>query len=258
MKARPVLLSLLAGLVLPHSLSAQAVHWTFDNPDSPDILSNSGSAGGVFDLVGYRSEGNRTRKANIQSSPGVGGQGSALDLTSTPSMGAPQGANAATIPSSDLANSGLTTSWKAMTITGWYKASEDPIAAATLIRHSTAANVGWSLKFQGPNQLGLSVATAYFPSDPTYTNGLENWQFFAVTWTADDGAKWYAGTENAPVESAGIQSRKVEMNGEECGFLLGRINSGGGAFRGFLDDIRIYDKELSAEEIEAIRKSVAP
>ncbi len=60
----------------------------------------------------------------------------------------------------------------------------------------------------------------------------------------------------ARLNPAGVVPGRVEMSGGgEGGFGMGRANSGGGSFRGFLDDIRIYDKELSAEEIEAIRKS---
>lgn len=245
-------------LIMACPVRAQVMHWTFDDPNSPDILSNSGSAGGVFDLVGYRSDGNRTGKANIQSSPGVGGKGLALDLTSTPSMGAPQGANAATISSSDLADNDLSKTWSAMTITGWYKAAGEPMANIVLLRHSPAANAGWTLKFQGPEQLLLSVGKANLKSDAAYTGGSDSWQFFAVTWTSDAEVKWYVGTENTAIEPAGVVPGRVEMSGGGAGFGMGRANSGGGSFRGFLDDIRIYDKELSAEEIEAIRKSATP
>lgn len=249
MRTFPVLFPMLIALAFAHSAKAQAIRWTFDHLDS-FTFANEGGAGSAFDLVGYLSEDGRVKKGNIQSSPGVGGKDSALDLTSTPSMGSSQGAHAVSMPGNPTAG------WKAMTITGWYNASEEP-SSTMLLRHTSSANVGWGLKFDGPNQLVLSMGKVNFLSEPAYTNGVGHWQFFAVTWS-EDGAKWYAGTEKSSIEAVGQEFKKAEMNSEESPFVVGRGNSNGGAFRGFLDDIRIYQKELSAEEIEAVRKSSTP
>jgi hypothetical protein len=244
--------------------SAQLVQWTFDDPGSATFLTNSGSLGAEMDLRTFISSNPdpliipaTATRANLQSTNTPGGVGKSLDLTSSTAMKAAQGAFG-NIASTTNNVSGLT----AMTITGWFNASAAPSSGVQLIRANTAANNGWVLSFKSDRQMRLNIGNGTtatnFNSSPTAfaVSPVGVWQFFAISWNSTVGHTWYAGSPTAAAAAAGTGTALATMNANPYQLSLGRSGSGSGtAFYGYLDDIRIYNTALTAEQVEALRLS---
>ncbi len=240
--------------------SAQLVRWSFDEAGTATFADNTGSLGDAYDLNTFASIGNAsTAAANLRVADTLAGSAFALDLTSTGATAAAQGAHGTlAAPPSAGALSGLA----AMTITGWFNPSATPASGVFLLRNSTGSTGGgFNLQFIGAQQLRLLVsdgtASTNFNSAPTaYAAGTGAWQFFSVGWTATGGAIWYAGTDSVASTSNGQNTTARSMGANSFQTILGRSSTGAGnAFYGFLDDIRVYDTALTAEQIDAIRLS---
>lgn len=236
---------LAAVLLCPVShLSAQLAAYDFEDTSGPSL--NVGTLGASYDLT--------LRSGAVISGAASGPQtlGRALDLTASTAMGAANGAYADV-----AAAAGGLSGLSAMTITGWFKPSAAPISGATLLRNSSGSGSttnGWSLVFNGGQQLRLvigngSSATTYLSGASAYAAGTGQWQFFAVSWSASGGAHWYTATETATPATAGSSATAQGMGTATQRLTIGRSNSGGGAFDGQLDDLRVYGSELIATEV---------
>ena len=257
--ARFLLLSV-AFVLSAHLASAQLVRWSFDEAGTATFADNTGSLGDTYDLNTFTSVSNAsTAAANLRVADSLAGSAFSLDLTSTGATAAAQGAHGTlAAPPAAGALSGLT----AMTITGWFNPSATPASGVFLLRNSTGSTGGgFNLQFIDAQQLRLLVSdgtasTNYNSAATAYSAGTSNWQFFSVRWTATGGAIWYAGTDSVASTSNGQNTTARSMGSNSFQTILGRSSTAAGnAFHGYLDDIRVYNTALTAEQIEAIRLS---
>ncbi|MGC9453191.1 MAG: LamG domain-containing protein [Oceanipulchritudo sp.] len=160
----------------------------------------------------------------------------------------------------------------ALTIMGWYKSSSlTPAGRIADAMISGNANgfffrvndlLGNDARLRlGDGSDGVNVDTAanYFIADGT-------WQFFAVTWDANDSGNvnFYRGDESTAAsvfQTVAGPTNPLGNFGAATTFpqlTLGAqaANPGSARFTGLLDDIKIYKSALTLTEIEAIRASV--
>ncbi|WP_342750553.1 LamG domain-containing protein [Termitidicoccus mucosus] len=180
------------------------------------------------------------------------GIGCALDLTKS-EMGTIPNAFAVTSK-----NEGLT-GHSALTVTGWIKPIEPLDIGAFILRCSTGSSGktdGWLIKANSNNRLSLVIGPGNTLS--TYScfaqafSRVNTWQFFAVTWHEAKGATWYIGTENIPPKPIGVSKTPQRMGTAEQTLQIGRSGTKSGAFKGYLDNIKIFDNVLSNEQIKVI------
>lgn len=236
---------------LTEVLCAQLLSYDFDGEST--LFANKGSLGGDFDLKSKR-------PVQGGDGSGVGGRGLALDLTAAPVMGGGEGLY--------LYNEakGVFPAQRALTITGWYRTEsgqsiyEMPVV---LLRDGAggSASSGFLLGSTRDKRLRLMIGNGEvairLSSDHDVFVAEGKWVFFAVTWNGENGEwMWYSGSEQDSVAPAGSGNDLIAMADAPPGELsIGRANSGSGAFKGWLDDIRVYDKALSESEIESVRRS---
>jgi hypothetical protein len=251
---RKLLLVALTALV-QSSLMGQTLSYNFE--ENTGTFKNEGSLGSDFDLDGPFSVVGAEKS-------GVGGQGRALDLSSSPEMG---GANGLQL---NIVSKMAFPAQKAISVTGWFQTpTGSPIYAEK--------NVTVFIRASGREPYsGFMVASAsdgrlnmFIGSGETFLNLSSEkgafaeegkWVFFAATWDGETGNwAWYVGSENAKIRQAGTGVNPATMIDGPAGVLrVGRSNSGSGAFKGLLDRLQIYDRALLQDEVEKIRSSQAP
>jgi TonB-dependent receptor len=240
------------------SLPVPLVHYTFE--ESGTIVSsilNSGTLGANFNLTAIGAD---TRIGDEGS--GVNAKGKALDLSGNASMNVSGATAYAAIAGGKTGLDGLTE----MTVTGWMKPAVAHVASTMLLRYSdgsSGALNGWNINAGNSDRLGLNVGAtdlgttgttpkATYNSDAnTFNAGIGAWQFFAVTWTAAGGAKWYAGTESAAPIVSGSNNAATPMTAKAQILRLGYAGANNG-FKGLMDDIRVYGAALTAAQIKTI------
>jgi hypothetical protein len=238
----------------PFSLQAQLLSYDFEGDDK--IAANQGTLGAEFDLTG---SGSLMGAENN----GVGGHGHALDLTGSPEMGGAKG-----LELLNAKRNAIFPAQKAISVTGWFRTprgeSIDKVVA--FIRCSDGysgpnGSSGFSVGCSPPGCLSLFIGNGggglTMRSEKGAFEDEEKWVFFAVTWDGETGNwAWYTGTEKEKIRPVGTGTNPTTMtDGPVSGLRIGRHSSGGGAFKGLLDHIQVYDRALSESEVEKIRTS---
>lgn len=235
--------------------SAQVVSWTFDE-DGGSSIDNHGSFGVDYKLFTSNIKGSQ---ADLRSAPGTGVSGGAgdraLDLTSAVQMG---GKGPTVVTNSK--NAYDVSSLHALTIAGWYRIPDGTEPSGAIFRCSgTNENPsGWSLWIGKNGKLQFSIGDGkslrLATSTDAHTSGDGEWNFFAVAWDGNE-AKFYQGNKTDAAQEFWQVPFKVKMNPGPPNYSLGQNNSLYGAFKGLLDHIDIFDKALSDDEIENLRKA---
>lgn len=239
--------ALVGALTSPAALIA----WYKFDEGSGSSTANSGTAG---------SSGNLSFQGSATFSPAgesPAGTGYSLDNRTGSTMGG-SGGGAQTAASFDALDS-LT----AMTITGWYK-SDGAIAGLARLVDRADASVGagqWSLYFDPtPGRLQLNLGgTTFFNTSGDYwvTN---TWMFFAVRFIGGSSVSFFVGdtaTSATLLTSAG-GTVPADLGDGTKKLTVGNRENLGRAFKGFLDDVRIYDEAISDTGIEDIRVAGIP
>lgn len=235
--------------------TAQIVSWNF-NDDGGSVVENHGTLGGDYALVTSDIQG---AKADLRSAPGTGVSGAAsdraLDLTSATEMGG-KGPSVITQSKSSFELSNL----QALTIAGWYRIPDRDNPNGTIFRASGRNEnpSGWLLGWDKKGKLLLSIGDGHSlqiaASKEAHHSGDDGWNFFAVTWDGSE-AKFFSGNKTVDSEEVAQVPLKVTMNPGPAAYSLGQSNTVSGAFKGLLDNIVIFDKALSPEELENLRKA---
>ncbi|HEY0968373.1 MAG TPA: LamG-like jellyroll fold domain-containing protein [Opitutaceae bacterium] len=166
----------------------------------------------------------------------------------------------------DVVNAGSGSSLdnlSAVTVTAWIRA--DSLGGGSKGRVVTKASgigptAGWHLHVTGTNQLQFRADYATTDLDRVSANNtisLGAWRHVVATWTGSatatnvkiyvDGVETaYASTTNG----AGARANDATSN-----LYLGNESGGTRTFDGLLDDVRVYNRVLSAAEIEAVYRA---
>lgn len=157
-----------------------------------------------------------------------------------------------------------------ITITGWLY----PTATGGVhyVVNNRSANQGFQLTTT-PDYKNLAFLTSAgtAPASITSTNGqfpLNAWSFFAVTYDSakggTDAVQFYRGTD---ADSAFLYSTHAKGSLTDTGVSTGRVFVGASpsgptpvytnAFRGRLDDLRVFAQTLDLNELEAVRQESA-
>jgi len=101
----------------------------------------------------------------------------------------------------------------------------------------------------GGVHLGQSVADPwYYVREPITKN---DWHMIVSVWIQDQSLRLYLNGDL--VDSVGVSSEELLDPGQTYQPSIGSYNRSVGAyFNGMIDDIRIYDRELTAEEIDSL------
>ncbi|OAM88896.1 TonB-dependent receptor [Termitidicoccus mucosus] len=278
----PRLLFILPSLLSPLLSTAQTalpepvVHYTFVGTGT--VAANSGTGGVVFDqtlAINTRDSVNLPAPTFGAAVGGPFGAAPFLDLSGATAMGNGYAQQAYIGNNAAATYQEAHVPRDAMTVTGWFLL-DDALPSAnqnvTIARcYVNSPKHGWQIIFPGNTgalRLGM-VATAarnYDAPAATFSTGTGTWQFFAVTWTATGGAQWYAGDDTAsgaPVAAGAANTNAFAYDaaaGTKAPLQLGAQSNqaSGGALKGKLADIRIYDTALDAAQIAEIHASIKP
>jgi hypothetical protein len=247
-----------AGLTL--AANAQVAFWNFSETGTSAI--NAGSLGANYDLH-LRSADAGNPLTDLHSADGLGVSGlagdRALDLTAATGM------NLAGPYGQPVAETQSDLIFSAMTISGWYRVAEGTTmtSGTSLFRNNTTSpRSGWFLRWATTDRLQFGVGNG--TSDVTansgnnsFGNNAGDWMFFAVSW---DGANvtFYNGGISLAATPVNTVALATTMAVDTQPMFIGRSSSGGGAFDGLLDDLRIYNSALDSTLIEAIRVTAVP
>ena len=201
-------------------------------------LMNEGGGGTIYDLSGKKNHGTLTNMANPPSAtsgwtPSKLGKGLSFD-------GGDDYVSA----------SAFSAVYTKMTISGWFKtntiatrqiglASPDQYSAYIWYIESTHVNHGISTSLYSDTGASQSV---YSLVDPT----VGNWEYITVTFDASSNIIIYR--NGVAIKTTAVTIANVKSSG---------LNIGAGRnvfspFNGLIDDVRIYNRALTAEEVMAL------
>jgi hypothetical protein len=201
-------------------------------------------------LVGYWTlDGNQTNWATGQTydASGQGNTGQLISMSTT--------------TSSVIGKIGQALSF--FNSTSRVKLSSDPVgtSAATLcawlypIHNSGQANIFSNTKFQVlrglSGQIYGSSDNVTFPTSPNNVAPLNKWTHTCVTRDASGTWNFYI---NGAHSGTANQSSGTPTAGNNSQTYIGQSQGLGASFLGYLDDVRIYNRALSAQEIQQLYK----
>ena len=205
----------------PEAMPTPVIHWNFD-----DTLENAGSGGVAYDatIVGDSAvfiDGRHVRALDLQNSPGsaTGGQHVGVDYS--------------------LPDSG--------TVALWYYV--DPYYNYQSVFDNSADPNDWEFWIYNDGRAAFRVeADTFISYDLDNLDGPNHWYHFAATWNRNgssvDVALFVDGQQRAARSGTWIDPG--------ASLFLGGGNGGNTYGTGSLDDARIYDSVLSAEQIEQL------
>lgn len=259
-KLLPILL-LTSAAAFVTTAQAQVLAYNFDVvTGNGTTAANAGTLGANYTL-NLRNATDVATNLHGASGSGVSGLPGdrALDLTSAAAM---NGAGPYGTPVAEV-NSDLV--FSAMTITGWYRVDGNATmtSGTSIFRNNTTSpRSGWFLRWTTTDRLQFGVGNGtsdvtFNSSNNAFGNNGGNWQFFALSWNGTN-ATFYSGGISANATAAGTGALSASMATDSQAMFLGRSSSSAGAFKGYLDDIRVYDTALGLTAIDSIRLGAIP
>lgn len=132
------------------------------------------------------------------------------------------------------------------TVAAWFLADAGETSGSMMAKPvGTGSENTWQLELHGAGIVSLSGGTVHYLDSPALTQGV--WHHAAGTWDGTTKRLYIDG-----VEVSSVASTSSYDNHE---LLLGADQNGGTTalyWAGTLDDLRIYDRALSADEIAAL------
>ncbi len=195
------------------------------------------------------------------SGPGAGASGKTDDLCYDAENGLSQGPGPLASIVSELPSEPM----EEFTITAWIKA-KGATTGNILNTRGVVLSTGesnWYLRVN--DSQGTGAGEKYYNSGTAISATPGEWQFVAVTWNrADNSARFYTGNKTSGTALA----TEIRQKGEAplLGFsdpkfvrAIGNTyaRSADGAFIGLIDNVRMFNKALEPEQLEAIRKADA-
>lgn len=201
--------------------------WTMDGPDTISNITDRSTTG---------TNGSLTGQAATTTAPGKIGQALSLDGTD------------------DFVNMGTSATYATsnMTISFWARSNTAPTIFDGPMgkTESDTWTQGWGFFFQSATQMRFFVEgyNTNFASN-TFTNPVTNWNHYVGTW---DGTtiKLYV---NAVVGTNANYSGSITATNQ---FNIGRVGGTNNYnLNGQIDDVRFYNRALSASEVSALYKA---
>jgi prepilin-type N-terminal cleavage/methylation domain-containing protein len=145
----------------------------------------------------------------------------------------------------------------ALTITGWVKTNLNATYMQTIFGEATSSDtVGyiWLLRYVNSNMLYFGYAqgiNTYAGMSNFFTSYDNTWVYFSVvTDYSGKTVKWYRNAEL--IEIDGMTGTPVFPSTNRVKYLGSYSTSGSRMQLGYLDDLRIYNRLLTASEIKAL------
>ena len=211
-----------------------AGHWMFDETSGTSAADSSGNGnnGTLTNSPTWSASGFVNRSLDFD---GPNGTGDYVDLGSPATL-------------DDL---------PALSISAWIR--PDTSTSGTIIQKTSGSTAGWSFYRNAgiAFTMGYSTTQLYAESSSSAPNG--QWTHVAVTW---DGTATGTNTRiyiNGVESSYTTRSSGSGTRGSDAA-LNGYIGSGAGwsPFDGLIDDVRVYNRVLSAADIVALSNAQAP
>lgn len=122
-------------------------------------------------------------------------------------------------------------------------------------------DAGWHLHVSGTNQLEFRVdysTTDLARTSATNVLSLNTWKHVLVTWSGSltaTNARMYVDGVEVPSYAATTNGAGTRVDDSASNLYIGNENTGARTFDGKLDDVRVYNKVLSAAEITAVYRA---
>jgi hypothetical protein len=218
--------------------AGQILHWRFDEPDGTIAIDTSGAMhpGTYIGVVGTPAPSNLVASIggmNPRSRTFARGNRQAVQLANAP---------------------GDLTPTAELTVSAWYRATSVDTSGATLVSQGN----NYMIRLR-PTQIefakrtttaqGTTVLASALATVPGMLNG--SWHHVAGVTSAAEGMKLYV--DGALVRSEPAMTRNV-LYDQGLDLFVGRDGNGSAAwdFDGNIDDVRIYDMALSADDIATL------
>jgi hypothetical protein len=136
-----------------------------------------------------------------------------------------------------------------LTLTAWVKPTALTNPYSSVVLKGVAGQRGYGMNFVGDKLNFVSVGMAETTSTVAFATG--KWQHAAITWDAATGqAKFYKdGTLVQTMTPSGAPTAPLDADDVTIGSWL---DQAGSFFNGSLDDVRIYNRVLTATEIAQV------
>jgi hypothetical protein len=215
--------------------SGPAGHWKLDDGSGTSVADSSGSAhtGKLINTPTWTSAG------RINGALTFGGTNAAV-----------------TVPGSgDLANLYLT----GMTIAAWIK----PTSAGGGGKGRIAEKTNWMLTMGSATTLEFGAdnwTTAFARRTSSAAVTLNTWQHVAATWDgSQNGTHIHIYVNGALADGASVNGAGTSVSDASQPLTIGNLQPGlNRGFAGTIDDVRVYNRVLTAAEIQALANPVAP
>lgn len=114
----------------------------------------------------------------------------------------------------------------------------------------------WNINPDGKQEVHISNGTDWLVSDLTGNNVIadDSWQFLTFTWDPNSGASLY---RNGVLDNS-ITLKTTDIISSTSPFLIGGWNTGTYSINGSIDEVRLYNRTLSPNEIKRLYNFAAP
>ena len=207
-------------------------YWTFDNKD---LAWTSATAGTALDRSGSGNTGTLTNMSRT-ASPVIGKLGQALKFNGT-NQYVDAGTGSSLNPS-------------AVTVSAWIKPSAFPYAYNPIYSKRNANSAYYLIAVRSTGKLALYTLTGTntdvsYDATGIFTLNTGRWYHVVLTYSSSTGLTGYVN---------GVLDKNVAANGNALVSNSGAANIGydtqtGTFFSGSIDDVRIYNRALSAAEV---------
>ncbi len=137
-----------------------------------------------------------------------------------------------------------------LTITAWVKIDQSPSTHYAIVDKLNYPSNGYILKLEPPSTGGANIT--YYTSNGTehwvvYENAqiIGKWAFIAATYDGEEQAIWLNGEKVSSISWSG------KINASTNSLCIGGEHESD-SFNGIIDEVRVYDRALSANEIRAL------
>ena len=206
-------------------------HWTFDNRD---MKWRSATAGVVHDSSGNNNSGTLTGM-NRATSPTVGKLGQALKFdgsTSYVSNLSPR------LPATDAAT----------TISAWLSTTVTSLSRNAVVLNNSPLGGGASNAVQlaiRQSTFRMTAAGGRTIIDSAVTPDLNTWYLVTFTFDGTTNRIYVNGIEKA-------ENKTAHQPGSSSAFWIGTFNGTQEMWNGLIDDVRIYNRALTANEVRQL------
>ena len=219
---------------------------------SPNVMSLTNG------LVGYWSfDGNDVVNGVIRDKSGNGNHGNAINIaSSTFYTQGKLGQGGKFDGGDDVVNVSNDPSFKptgAMTISVWLKGKGSSATTGSLGTQGGSSTRGYSFGINNSNDVAFTIATSSTETISLTVNDLHNndiWNHYVAVFTPSVSLEIYKNGVSIGQNTTGIPLAQYVSNGRDL--HIGERGNNDTRFNGIIDDVRIYNRALSASEVKQL------